>query len=235
MNETLSVFRYENKYIIDKVTSNLIRKKLSKIIKEDNHSCINGYMVRSLYFDSLNNIDFLTKLAGTEVRKKIRIRVYDAKDMKCKLEMKEKIGDSQHKISISITKEDAMKLTKGDFSVLTKYFEKNKEAVRIYTIMSMGCYRPVAMIEYDRIAYVNPVYNTRITFDMNIRATESNFNLFDEKVNYNVVMNNETILEVKYNEKMLEYISNILKPYNLNKISVSKYCLSRKIFIDFNF
>lgn len=235
MNEVLSVYRSENKYYITTETALNIRKKLDLILNRDDFSKENSYIVRSLYFDSFNNIDFNTKLAGTEIRKKIRIRVYDSASEKCKLEVKEKNGDAQHKISIWITKQDAIDLTLGKYNVLMKYFEKNKEAIKIYTTMILGCYKPVVMVEYDRIAYTHPLYNTRITLDMNVRSSESNFNLFDQNILYTPIMENSIILEVKYNGKLIELISDVLKNYHLTKISVSKYCFSRKIFYDFNF
>ena len=231
----LSVYRSENKYLINQVDANNIMGKMGILLNRDDHSENNSYIVRSLYFDSINNIDFSTKLAGTEIRKKIRIRVYSPNDKKCKLELKEKNGDLQHKTSVVITKEDAEELIKGNFSVLIKYFAENEAATRIYTIMTLGNYRPVVMIEYDRVAFTNPLYNTRITFDMNVRASESNFDLFDENINYNMILNNQIILEVKFNERLLETISDILKPYHLNRLSISKYGLSRKNYINFGY
>lgn len=234
MAKTLSVYRSENKYILSKDKISNLKFKLDKVLSRDDNSKNGPYIVRSLYFDSINNIDFNTKLAGTEIRKKIRIRTYDPKAKKCKLEMKHKNGDLQHKISIWISKEDALELINKNYSVLLKYASENKDALEFYTTMELGCYAPVAMIEYDRIAYTYGLYNTRITFDMNVRTSESNFNLFDEKPIYTPVIN-DTILEIKYDGKLMGFLAEIFKPYKLNKVSVSKYCYGRKIFYDFNF
>ncbi|MBR1884247.1 MAG: polyphosphate polymerase domain-containing protein [Clostridia bacterium] len=236
MAEILSVYRTENKYIISKKDLSNLMFKLDKILKRDNHSKMQAYKVRSLYFDSINNIDFKTKLAGTEIRKKIRIRTYDAQSEKCKLEMKQKNGDLQHKISMWITKEDAKELINRNYSVLTKYFEENKVAIEFYTTMLMGVYGPVALIEYDRIAYTYNLNNTRITFDMDVRASESNYDIFSENPIYTKVIDeSDTILEIKYDNKLVDFISDVFKPYKLTRTSVSKYCIGRKVFYDFNF
>lgn len=234
MNDVLSIYRNEDKFIISKIQISNLKSKLDVILKKDDYIKDNSYVVRSLYFDSLNNIDFNTKLAGTKDRKKIRIRVYDPDDSKCKVEMKNKDGDLSHKISLWITKDDAMGLINGQYNVLTKYFTKTEAAIKIYKTMSLGCYKPVVMVEYDRIAYTFPLYDTRITFDYNIRSSESNFDLFAKKIIYTPLLN-ETILEVKYNGKLVGFISEILKPYKLTRISVSKYCIGRNIFYDFNY
>ena len=235
MNDVLSVYRNENKYLIPIVNMAEIKIKLESVLKEDKNSKGGSYIVRSLYFDSINNIDFYTKMAGTEIRKKIRIRVYDSDAKKCKLEMKKKNGDFGHKISLWITRDDVEDLVKGKYNALTKYFDKSKEAIEIYETMSLGCYRPVVMVEYERKAYTYPMYDTRITFDYNLRSSESNFDLFDKNINYNSILNDKVILEVKYNENIMNFITKILSPYKLTRISISKYCMSRKVYYDFNY
>ena len=70
----------------------------------------------------------------------------------------------------------------------------------------------------------------RITFDHNIVATESNFNIFDPNLNQNFMMNTFfVILEVKYNGFLLSYIKDLLNDCNKSELSVSKYCLGRTI------
>lgn len=234
MNDVLSVYRNENKFVIPITTMADLKSKLDNILKRDENSISGSYIVRSLYFDSINNIDFNTKLAGTEIRKKIRIRVYDANADKCKIEMKKKNGDLSHKVSLWITKEDAYQLIKGKYNALKKYFDK-EEALEIYKTMSLGCYRPVVMVEYDRFAYTYPLYDTRLTFDYNIRSSESNFDLFSKNIMYNHLTDKDVILEVKYNENLMKFISEILKPYKLNRLSISKYCIGRKVFYDFEY
>lgn len=229
----LSVKRSECKYYLDIATASMLRKKLDKILKRDENSQIKSYMVRSVYFDSLNNVDFYTKLAGTSNRKKIRLRVYDFNSSKCKLEIKKKENDLQRKISLWITKEDASELLKGKYKVLRKYFKKHSDAIYMYHLMVNGCYRPVAMIEYNRIAYTYRLYDTRITFDMNIKSSESNFNLFDKKPLYTSILNDKIVLEVKFNGEPINFISDILKPFNLTRLAISKYCLGRKNFYYF--
>ena len=83
MSNELSVFRCENKYLISYADALSLQRKLDLVLQRDCHSGEQGYTVRSLYFDSLNNLDFYTKLAGTELRKKIRLRIYSPGDTAC--------------------------------------------------------------------------------------------------------------------------------------------------------
>lgn len=236
MLENLSVYREEKKYYVSYLEAESLKMTFSKLLQEDEYSKKqDGYTIRNVYFDSINNIDFNTKLAGTLERKKIRLRIYDIHDKKAKLEMKKKYGELQHKISVWIEKEEALKLLQGDYYVLKKYFHDSPEALEIYTIMTLGGYKPVCMIEYKRKAYIYPAFNTRITLDTNIRASEVDFSIFKKNPNYNVINNNQAILEVKYNQKLMKFISDVLKPYHLVQESISKYTMSRRIFYDFNY
>ena len=235
METALSVFRNEKKYLLTQEETLLVRSRLDKILTRDVHSGTKGYIVRSLYFDSVNNIDYMTKLAGTQIRKKIRLRIYSTDADKCKLEVKNKNGDLQHKVSVWLDRADAKELIKCNYSVLVKYFETSPDAVDIYKMMVLGVYRPVVLVEYDRIAYTYPLFNTRITIDMNIRSSESNMDLFCEKPMYNMIMNDMNVLEVKYNEKLMDFISKTLMQFELVNISSSKYCMGRKVFCDFEF
>ena len=233
MNDTLQVFRSELKYVLPAAKISNLKFELSKLLSSDTHSSNGEYPVRSLYFDSINDIDFNTKMAGTEVRKKVRMRAYEGNNETCKIELKNKNGDSQHKISMWITREDAQKLIDLDYSVLLNYADKDTAALLFYKTMQLGCYKPVVMIEYTRAAYTSPINDTRITFDSNVRSSECDFDLFSDNPNYTQVID-ETIVEVKYNGKLLNSIQKVLSKYSLNQVSVSKYCFGRKNFYYFN-
>ncbi len=233
--QVLSVFRTEQKYYISKTASANLRRELDQILTRDEHSSKDGYMVRSLYFDTINNRDYMTKMDGDESRYKIRIRVYSHDSQSCKLEVKKKDDDLESKISIWIDKSDAEELARLNYSVLTKYFSQSQDAVYLYTLLQRGVYRPVVLTEYDRLAYIYPLFDTRITLDSGLKSSESNFDLFCEDPGYTKLLNEKDILEIKYNEKLVRFISDIMKKYNLTRCSASKYCISRKVFCDFNF
>lgn len=93
-----------------------------------------------------------------------------------------------------------------------------------------GGYKPKSIVEYNRMAYLVKENNIRITFDYNIKATESSFNIFDKNLLLNPVFDkNYVILEVKYNDFLLSYIKDIINRVEKSSLSISKYCLSRTI------
>ena len=114
----LDIKREENKYYLSKIDSLKVRNKLDNVLKKDALASGDSYKVRSLYFDSINNIDYSDKLCGREDRKKIRLRLYGSNSDIIKLEIKKKNCEFQNKISLVINKNDALEIVKGNYKVL---------------------------------------------------------------------------------------------------------------------
>ncbi|MEG0108835.1 MAG: polyphosphate polymerase domain-containing protein, partial [Lachnospiraceae bacterium] len=187
----------------------------------------NGYMVRSLYFDTLDDKDFFEKLDGVEVRRKMRIRTYSPDSDFAFLEMKQKQGFNQLKRSLKISREDATMLAQGNYAPLRNYPEEF--AAECYVVLTMQVYRPKVMIEYLRKAYILPENSTRITFDSQICASSFTDGLFKQSPGLTPILNpSATVLEVKYNHFQLGYLKTMLRSCEKSEVSVSKYALSRQ-------
>lgn len=221
---TLSVSRCEYKYLMNYADAVRLKSVLSEILTLDRGE---PYKVRSLYFDSLNNIDFHAKMGGENVRKKIRLRIYDADATTAKLELKAKEGKYQQKRSLLVSREGAIKLTEGEYGILLNY--EGDTALELYSYLMNGCYRPAVLIEYDREAYMYPEFNTRITFDFHVCSSEVDLNLFSKEIPWNPVINDQVILEVKFNEILVPVIQAVLSQFSLTNVSVSKYTNGRAI------
>ena len=223
--EVLKTFRHENKYRVDKNNMYNIRDKLSRLLNVDRN--IDGYTVRSLYFDSVNDIDYYDKLAGSCNRKKIRLRLYDGNIKFIKLEIKCKYDNHQLKKSLIIDKKTAIYLMNSYYEVLL--YLNNEVALEIYNIMRSNCYRPKCIIEYDRLAFTSN-NNTRITMDYNVRKSNNIWEFLLEEPNYiNLTNYNEGILEIKYDRFLEPYIANVLKGHVNSQESISKYVMGRNI------
>jgi len=221
----LKTFRHEYKYVISYSEFLRLREKLNKVLDIDRN--FNGYMIRSLYFDSVNDDDYYEKLNGELCRKKIRLRIYDSKGELIKLELKAKYDYHQLKESLIITKEDAIELIEGKYSVLLKY--KEELASRIYTILMTGYYKPKVIIEYNRIAYKSKT-TTRITFDFEIKSSTNIKDFFKEKINYiELIDKKDIVLEIKFDRFLEPYIATVLKGSVNMQESVSKYVMGRNL------
>lgn len=235
MSGELSAFRKKIKYVVPLAKILAIRSCLDNFMARDDYCTEDAYSIRSVYFESINNLDFAQKIEGIDVRKKIRLRIYNCDESLCKLELKQKNGDWQHKQSLVLSKGDAEALCTGRYEILAKYFQNSETAVKAYNIMRIGCYRPVVMIEYDRLAYQYPLYDTRITLDRNIRSTEANFNIFSSDANFTPIMYKAAVLEIKYSGKCMGFVKDVLCQFDLTQNSYSKYCSGRKVYYDFDY
>lgn len=220
------VLREEKKYLITYANYIASNHYFSQVLHPDEHNGENGYLIRSLYFDTINDDDFYNKIDGLEVRRKIRIRIYSPNTEFAYLELKQKQGNYQEKRSLKITKEEAEHLIAKDYQILLK--SKEPFAKEMYTIMTEHNYVPKTINQYRRKAYVGLENSTRITFDSDIRATETSFDLFNEDLLLNPVFEpNFVVFEVKYNGFLLSYIKDMINTIDRIQTPVSKYCLGR--------
>ena len=228
------VFRSEHKYLIPSAQMYSLSRTLSEFIREDPHNKGDGYLVRSLYFDSLDNRDFQEKEDGVFLRRKLRLRCYGPREQFAILEMKQKEGALQRKRSLRLSREDASALIRRDYSVLLKYPEAF--AAECYGVMQCHAYLPRSVVEYRRKAFIAKENRIRITFDHHIVGTESCFDIFSPQLLQNPLLYPAVVvLEVKYDGFLPTYIKDLLKNCNRSELSVSKYCLSRSVSQHYSF
>lgn len=222
------VLRCEKKFALN--AEEFIKKshELQKLLHEDPHNGTEGYIIRSLYFDTEYDSDLFDKEYGMEVRKKLRLRIYDTNSGTASLEMKQKQGERQKKRSLRMSREDAQRLIACDYTPLLNY--KEPFASECYALMTTRCYRPRTVIQYRRKAFIAKENNIRVTFDHRIDATSGSFDLFNPNLLMNPVMDRSiVVLEVKYNGFLLSYIREMLDSLEKNELSVSKYCMARQV------
>ena len=223
------VNRREIKYSISDADYYRYLNLFNEILKSDPDSKNGGYTIRSLYFDTFTDDDYYSKMNGEEVRKKIRLRLYDVNTKRVKLELKRKINVNQVKETVWISSDDARSLINCQYDVLLKY--KEKTAQTIYNIMTLGQYRPVVLIDYDRRAFYHEENNIRLTLDSNIRSSETNFDIFSENIPMVPAFTTyHAILEVKFNGDLFCWIAEVLRGRDTINQSLSKYCVSRSLF-----
>ena len=222
----LEVLRTEQKYLLSCMEAEQMSGRLDAVLHRDTHGGMNGYVVRSLYFDTLDDRDFNDKDGGFEMRRKVRLRIYNSNDQTAKLELKEKQGDLQRKRSLLMKRADAIRLVNGDYDALLDY--DSEFAQEMYGRMVQMHYMPKCIVEYNRRAYVVRENDIRITLDGRLRASESNLNLFDENLNlYPVGDIDQVTMEVKFNRFILSYVKAVVSLGGQSQTSASKYCAAR--------
>ena len=221
MNE---VYRQEKKYFMNLLDMAQLSARLDQVMLRDAHSGAQGYAIRSLYFDSLDERDYQEKVDGIELRRKLRLRIYDPAADFAMLEMKQKEGIYQKKRSLRIARADAEALARGCYDSLLSY--PDPFAAECYGLMTMWCYRPKTIVEYRRLAYIARENKIRITFDRDIRAAVGGWDLFDQHLPTLPVLDPGTlVMEVKFTEFLPQTLRELLPPKAQEWTAVSKYVL----------
>lgn len=217
-----SNFRKEIKFLIHQSTFESIKDELACYLTLDVHGDALGYYVKSIYFDSLENSDLMDALSGSFIKEKIRLRSYGEHGDKFQLELKQKNGDDVVKRSVTLTRDEAISVSNCDFSVLLR--KEDPFGVALYAKLKSGVYRPKLVIGYNRLAYVHPFNRTRITFDTRVTTGFQSDSFFDGKIHgLNHLEPYMGILEVKYDDFLLEPIKKCLSRIDSSQIANSKY------------
>lgn len=220
--------RHELKYFINPAELAALRRRLRGALAMDRH-CVGGapYLIRSLYFDDVDDSAFYDKQAGVMHRDKYRIRIYNHSDKTIFLERKRKLGDLIQKSSVPITRRLCDQLVDGNPAGL--YRSANPLLQDMYVQMRTKLLRPRVIVDYAREAYLHPAEDVRITFDLALRSGLYSRELFNPDLPTVCPHDrNVEILEVKFNNYLPDYVAALLGGVEAERSAVSKYILCRR-------
>ena len=219
-------YRVENKYLVSDADLAVLAGRLKSIVSSDAHQTGDCYEIRSLYFDDYRDSCMEENESGIDQRKKFRIRTYGSDAAVIHLEIKEKVRGLTKKSACDLTRQEYESILTGELPLA---FDPRKPLNQLQLQMRMTGMQPKAIIVYERSAFVCPLGNVRITFDRNIMASKYRETLFEETVSglVPVLPVGMHILEVKYDEFLPDYISEVLELGNLRQTAFSKYYLGR--------
>ena len=220
-------YRNEIKYLISENELQVLKRELDSFMTIDKNAVNGQYLISSLYFDDYFNNGYYDVDDGNGEKDKFRIRIYDCDDGFIRLEHKIKKNNMTAKRSCLLDKDSAEIMIHGGYlRDIATQDEVLKELT--YRIMSER-YKPVIIVEYERIPYVYKNGNVRITLDTNIRSsTDIHSFLGHYKKKMPILPLGKELLEVKYDGFLPTFIYDCLNDLNLQQISFSKYYLCRK-------
>jgi SPX domain protein involved in polyphosphate accumulation len=220
-------FRHELKYPVSAGDIILLENRAKALMPLDPHAENGSYSIRSLYFDDYRNTCYYENENGTDPREKFRIRIYNASSERITLECKRKERGKTHKSSCPLTLAEAESLVRG---IPIGNIEEQHPLLRKLTLLMLTrATRPVVIVEYDRIPYVYRDGNVRVTFDTNVSASADVGRFFDEYIPKRPVMEaGMSLMEVKYDEYMPDFIYESLGLGKLRQSAFSKFYLGRR-------
>lgn len=221
-------YRHEFKYLCSYGELMMLKVRLQGLVSLDTHVGESGvYNIRSLYFDDIYDTCYRENEAGTDPREKFRIRIYDHSSERISLELKRKVRGKTQKLSCLLTEEQCRGLMEGEIPVL----QENSPALlrKLCLLMQTRHMRPKVIVEYERVPYVYPHGNVRITMDENISASNRTDRFLERQIPLRPILEaGQHILEVKYDEYLPDGIYRTIQSGNLRQTAFSKYYLCRR-------
>jgi SPX domain protein involved in polyphosphate accumulation len=220
-------YRCELKHIVTKAHAAIIKSRLTGFLPQDQNAGPDGkYLIRSLYFDNPENKVLHEKMEGLPFKEKYRIRLYNYDHSFIQLEKKVKNYGGGVKFKVRVTIEDVQRILNGDIAFLK---ESEQPLLREFFLkLSTERFMPRVVVDYKREAYLCPAGNVRITIDSDIKASVDSTDIFNINLPTAPIMNMATsIIEVKYDGFLPEYIQDIIQLNACTSVTVSKYAASR--------
>lgn len=221
-------YRHELKYLCNEPELFILEQKTRSICLCDPYTNQDGmYTIRSLYFDTYDDLGYQENKMGSDGRKKYRIRIYNGNSDKIKLECKYSLHGLKAKESCYITKQQCENLI--TLRPITGVMPEQELLRRFVVEQKMLFYVPKIIVEYVRSPYIYNIENTRITFDRAIRACKKFETFFEANIaGRTILTENINVLEVKYDKYLPATIMDMVAyGQQLQRTSFSKYMLCR--------
>ena len=125
-----------------------------------------------------------------------------------------------------LSREEADRIINGDVSFLA---DSESQLLRcFYLECRRNLLRPVVLVDYLREAYVHPVGNVRVTFDIGLRTGLGPVSLFDHDAS-TVGIREEpgVILEVKFDSVLPEVVRGLFSGGIRPRSAIGKFALCR--------
>ncbi len=221
-------YRHEYKYRIDAGQAALLEARARSVLSLDPHTGPEGsYQIKSLYFDDYHDSCYYESLEGLNRRAKYRIRYYNTDTSFLKLEKKSKENGMTRKESCRITREQCQVFLSGRIPEITGDMPEKMQ--RLFLEMKLKNLVPKVIVIYERIPFVAPVGNVRITFDRSLMSSHNIGSFLGDMESMRPVFRRgESLMEVKWDELLPEPIANHMALDTLQWTSFSKYVLCRK-------
>lgn len=185
-----------------------------------------SYTVTSLYFDSPTLGDYYDKAGGFLWRKKIRVRIYtpilteDTPEIWLEKKAKHDMRVAKSRVLLSF--EGYRTLLNGSRTAFLRQHDTNPRGQKLAYDIIREQMKPHLIVRYQRTPLLGQgPANFRVTFDSAIETC------FSHDLCYTPAMKNVqagvTVMEVKFSSILPSWFKDILRRYNLERTSFSKY------------
>ncbi|HEX6683209.1 MAG TPA: polyphosphate polymerase domain-containing protein [Candidatus Limnocylindrales bacterium] len=228
--------RYEIKYLVPTSRLPALRDELRSRLDRDSFCSESGYGVWSVYYDTRQLRFYWEKIEGLRFRRKLRLRHYGDRfsvddDTTVYVEIKQRVNRVTQKRRIGLRYADARQLCDGRRLVAHQPGQAGfvNEVLGLVGGLDL---RPAAMTGYQREAYLgrDAEIGLRVTLDHRVRGRDRDFHLGSDAENRLIIPASMSVLEVKANDRVPYWLTDLAAEADLSVVRVSKYCQSIEAF-----
>ncbi|MFV2103215.1 polyphosphate polymerase domain-containing protein [Micromonospora sp. LOL_024] len=228
--------RYEIKYLVPAGDVPALRDELTARMDLDRHCGSTGYGVWSVYYDTDQLRFYWEKIEGLRFRRKLRVRHYGDRstisdDTVVHVEIKQRVNRVTQKRRVALPYRLARDLC--DHRLMVAHDPSQRAFLDEVLELLCGLdLRPVAMTGYQREAFVgrDAEVGLRVTLDHRVRGRDRDFHLGADAENRLVVPATLSVLEIKVNERVPYWLTDLAARSNMSIVRMSKYCQSVEAF-----
>lgn len=228
--------RYEIKYFVDEMKVPELRRELAARMDTDPYSPHGGYPVTSLYYDTPDLKFYWEKIEGLKFRRKVRLRLYgdpaDCTDeTPVQVEIKQRVNRVTQKRRTAMPYSLAQRWLNGreeiDCDASQRPFVNE-----VSTLIGNLDLRPIVTTGYLREAFVGREADLglRVTIDHKVHGRDRDFHFASGAENRFIIPPKLAIVELKANERVPYWATDLTARLDMSVIRVSKYCQSVEAF-----
>ncbi len=218
-------YRHEWKHTLNYSDLLAIRPRLQAVMEPDPHAKDGKYLIRSLYFDNLDDKALREKIDGVNMREKFRIRYYNHDTSLIHLEKKSKVSGLGTKYSAALTAEQAQRIVDGDIEWMKD--TDNSLIMELYLKMHYQGMAPKTIVDYTREPFIYGPGNVRVTFDYDIRTGLRSTDFLNPDCVTIPAVDAGIILEVKWDAFLPSIIRDCVQTPGRRVTAFSKYAQCR--------
>jgi len=225
--------RFELKYLLSWEAAEQLKQDLQQYLQPDAHGDGSGtYALSSLYYDTVDYRFYWEKVEGIKFRRKLRIRHYEEQpalspESQVFVEIKQRLDRVIQKRRVLLSYRDALELC--NHRTIPQHAPRDRAVIEeMYAMVWQYNLRPTCITSYMRQAFVGGDYDIglRVTFDTNIRYRAKDLQLHSKKIGPFMLSPKRVIMEIKVNERVPFWITELVAEHNFSLIRISKYCTS---------
>jgi SPX domain protein involved in polyphosphate accumulation len=225
--------RFEFKYLLTLKQAELFKTALTHFLVADEHGHGDGrYPLSSLYYDSPDYRCYWEKVDGVKFRRKLRIRYYGedgtlSEDTPVFVEIKQRVNRVTQKRRAVLPYTAALMLC-SERQMPACSPEDCCVVGEVEAFTWQYNLRPASIVRYERSAFIGTEYDLglRVTFDTNLSCQLNPLRLHEPPASTPMLPAQQVVMEIKANERVPYWLTELVAAHNLKMVRMSKYCRS---------